>query len=219
MNRRPPRPSRPLKSTNVRIVALCLSVLWVGSAAQAGPAPEIAPELRELAVAAAGDPGSDAARMRRLHEALRAHPAAPEGGPELAFQLAGLAREAGILCFLVTPNATADTPLQAQTLAAGIFRARRIVVFDSREVRSVPRHRVRPVGDREARAAILARDGRALLAAGDPEAAVRELEAAVALDPARGDAWRDLGEALRRQGERERALDAYETSLALLPRP
>ena len=53
----------------------------------------------------------------------------------------------------------------------------------------------------------------------EPIGDVEQLEAAVRLDPKLGRAWQDLGSALRSEGERERALDAYEHSLELVAMP
>ena len=53
------------------------------------------------------------------------------------------------------------------------------------------------------------------LADGDVATAVEHLETAVRLSPGMARAWSDLGVALRRQGENERALDAHERSMAL----
>jgi hypothetical protein len=58
---------------------------------------------------------------------------------------------------------------------------------------------------------------RELLGSGDPKAAVRLLETAVAQAPERADAWRLLGQAHSRTGNVDAARTAYTRALALLP--
>ena len=140
-------------------------------------------------------------------------------GELVVFRLAGVAREAGIVCFFAAVDVPADVPLRAEQLAAGVYNGYSIVVFEGETVRRLPWSRVRLIGDREATAVLLAHDGQALLSAGDNRRAIEMLETAVRLDPKLAHAWHDLGAALRREGQGERALDAYEHSLALVTLP
>jgi len=227
---------KPHKSTNDRfrnprsplLLALAtLLVLPVGSVIQAGPAKEIGlyqptrqamavdPELRGQVHGGVPDRGSDVKRLRHLRASLLVEETAPTDGPAFPFQFVGLARELGILSFFVAVDPLPNQSIRVDQLAAGVFDGNRIVVFEAADVRRPARHRVRPLGDRTATAVLLAGAGHDLLLAGDTKTAVDRLETAVLLDRSLDYAWRDLGIALRREGERERALDAYERSLQL----
>jgi tetratricopeptide (TPR) repeat protein len=220
------------KSTNGRVSSVCLLFAAVLLAAipvtmassdeegdtyrYTNQAMAVPARLQALAETDLDEEGPAVRRVRNLREALLADEAgAPADGAEFAFRLAGLARSAGIVCFLVAVDTPADASVEGERLAAGVFRKNRIVIFELDGVRRLPWSRARPIGDRAATAVLLASDGQALLRAGDTRGAIERLEAAVRLDPRLAYAWHDLGTALRRDGKSERALDAYERSLQL----
>lgn len=228
------------KSTNVRIthlyrwvpgVLVLFLVLGLGSvfpASAAGSEPRptsyraikialtVEPELRSLAHESIPARGTDVTRLRHLHEALLSREDAQSRESEFAFQFVGLAREAGVIAFFVTPNMPVDALPRDTQLAVGVFHKGRIVVFDAESIHRPAADDVHPIGDRAATALRLANRGNALLHAGETKRAVEQLEIAVRLEPKLVHAWCDLGAALRWEGERERALDAYETSLDLI---
>ncbi len=67
------------------------------------------------------------------------------------------------------------------------------------------------------RAAALVTQGRAALAAGNPDAAIDALEAALAIQPGQVATYLDLAEATRRQGLQGKALHYYREALELDP--
>ena len=213
--------------SSVLLAPAALLVLPVAPVIQAGPAKGIGlyettrqamavgPGLRSHVEASVPDRGKHVERLRHLRASLLAHEAAPTDNPTFTFQFVGLARELGIISFFVAVDAPPNASLRLDQLAAGVFAGNRVVVFEAADVRQPARHRVRPIGDRSATAVLLASTGHNLLHAGDTKSAIDRLETAVLLDRNLDYAWHDLGMALRREGERERALDAYERSLQL----
>ncbi|MCP3979590.1 MAG: hypothetical protein GY716_09710 [bacterium] len=176
----------------------------------------VSAELNHLVDTPASPSRAGFKHVRDLREALLAHDPAPADNLSFVFRLVGLARESGIVSFFTVVETPGIDSAPGDRLAAGVFHNDRIVVFDASGVRRLPPRQTKPIGDRAATAVLLADAGKTLLDEGDAKGAIDSLENAVMLDPKLRDAWHDLGVALRREGERERALDAYERSLDLV---
>ncbi|RDC60123.1 hypothetical protein HME9302_01322 [Alteripontixanthobacter maritimus] len=70
----------------------------------------------------------------------------------------------------------------------------------------------------DSRAVVLATEGRAALAAGQPQKAVDAFEAALAVDPGYTELFIDLAEAARRDGLQGKAIAYYRVALAREPK-